>query len=142
MKGITRLTISLYIVVICLIILNLFFSPDGLIAYAELEDYKDTIEQNIEELNIINSNLVLDSEKLIKRSDEIKLQARELGWVEGDEGIIVVRGYEKSKPGYSIGRLLSRELKSIDKHYNNLIIALLIGLSFYILTGFFREQKN
>ena len=103
---------------------------------------KDTIEQNIEELNIINSDLVLDSEKLIKRSDEIKLQARELGWVEGDEGIIVVRGYEKSKSGYSIGRLLSRELKSIDRHYNNLIIALLVGLSFLYTDRVFQRTKK
>ena len=142
MKGIFRLAVSLYIVVICLIVLNIFFSPEGVISYSGLKSYKETIEQNITELTDINSSLILDSEKLMNQSEEIKVQARELGWVEENEGIIVVKGYEKTSSGYSIGRLLSREHNAVKRSYNNFLIAMIIGISFYIFSGFFRERKS
>jgi len=140
MKGVFRLAASAYIVLICLIIINLFASPGGIIDYVELNEYKEKIEKNIYDLSDINGGLILDSDKLIHQSDEIKIQARELGWVEPNEGIIVVNGYARSKAGYSMGRLLSREQGIKERNYSNLIISMLAGLSFYIFAGFFRKQ--
>ncbi|MDC7225485.1 MAG: septum formation initiator family protein [Spirochaetales bacterium] len=141
MKGRIRFIVSAYIVIISLIIFNLFTSTDGILSYVELSEYKAALEQNISELGSINNSLVKDSDKLIKQPDEIKIQARELGWVEPREGIIVVKGWRYDKSGYSMGRLLSRERTGNIENYSNLIISVLIGLSFYILTGFFRKQE-
>lgn len=140
MKGVIRLAVSAYIVLICLILINLFTSPAGIISYVELEEYKETIEANIAELSIINSDLIMDSNKLMQQTDEIKVQARALGWVEPNEGLIVVKGYKKLNSGYSMGRLLSHDRGTIVKNHNSLLISILIGLSFYVFTGFFKRE--
>ena len=54
---------------------------------------------NDSKLNKINSGLILDSDRLIHQSDEIKIQARELGWVAPNEGIIIVKGFNQVKKG-------------------------------------------
>lgn len=139
MKGITRLGISIYISVIILIALNLLTGPGGLKDYRQLQKYRTTIEQNIAALQGINSELLSDSGKLIHQADEIKIQARELGWVEANEGIIVVRGYDQNKPGYSMGKLLSREIEKRRGGYSIKLLALLGGILFYVFSGFYKS---
>ncbi len=137
MKAIIRISVSAYITLFCFIILNIIWGSCGVISYNELSKYKDTLETNIYDLEDINGNLVLDSEKLISRPDDIKIQAREIGWIAENEGLIQVRGYKTNKTGYSMGKLLSSEKGKRTDNRNNMIIALLVGVSIYIFSGFF-----
>ena len=137
MKAIIRISVSAYIALFCFIVMNIIWGSCGLISYNELREYKDTLESNIYDLEDINGTLMLDSEKLINRSDDIKIQARELGWIEKNEGLIQVRGFKTDKTGYSMGKLLSSEKNRRTDNRNNIIIALLAGISIYIFSGFF-----
>ena len=142
MKGIFRVGTAAYLALMSYLIINLFFGPGGVISFNELKEYQVTIKQNINELENINRRLVLASERLIEDSEEIKTIARELGWLEENEGIIVVKGFRNKKTGYAMGRLLSRELsdKKSDTVYK--LIAILIALSFYFSTGFISRKHE
>ena len=140
MSNIIRLTVSVYIMVICIIIINLIAGADGLIPYKELTVYKDELSGNIDELMTINQKLQTESDRLIHDSDEIKIKARELGWIDYDEGVIVVKGYKFDQSGYSMGKLLSHEKKYHDRSNIYRIFALLVGILFYLLSGFFWKE--
>ena len=141
MNGFKRVAASAYVSLICLIIINLFAGRGGVLSYLELNRYKETVELNIAKLEQINRNLSLDSNKLINQKDEIRIQARNLGWVEENEGIFVVDGYEHASAGYTMGKILSREGGPVSRRHSSLIIAFLSGLSIYIFTGFFSSFK-
>jgi hypothetical protein len=100
-----------------------------------------TMDQNLYELKDINSGLIIDSDKLIHRSDEIKIQARELGWVAPNEGIIIVKGFNQVKSGYSMCKLMSHDKGNPEKNHSSLVIAFLVGLTFFILSGFFTDFR-
>ena len=137
MKGIGRFAFSAYAALICFIIINLFWGGGGVVSYNELNSYKQSLEANIYELEDINGGLILDSDKLMHQTDQIVIQARELGWIGSNEGIINIRGYEKRKAGYSMGKLLSMDKNSGRKNYINTLIPVIAGLFMFILTGFF-----
>lgn len=141
MKGLIRAGISIYLAIICIIVLNLIFGTGGILSYKELNAYKKTMSLNIYELNDINSGLILDSDKLMHQSNEVRLQARELGWVGPNEGFIIVKGFNQGKNGYSMGKLMSHDKGHPNKNHSSLIIAFLVGLSYYIFSGFFIDFK-
>ena len=142
MNGILRIAVSLYLMVFSFIIINLIAGPGGLLSYNQLDIYKTSVRTNIGELEEINNSLQLESERLIHDSDEIKIKARELGWIDYDEGVIVIKGYNRSQSGYTMGKLLSRELLPKENPTVYRLVAVLIGLLFYIGTGFIRKTRT
>ena len=144
MKGLIRIGSAAYLALICFIFLNLIFGAGGILSYNELYKYKVSLEENINQLEGINGGLIVDSNKLIHQSDSIKIQARELGWVEPNEGVIVLKGFNKGASGYTMGRLLSRDNNEKTVDYSNVLLAMLLGITFYIFSGFistFRYRK-
>ena len=136
MNGVYRTAAAVYIAVISYLIINLFLGNGGITAYGELKNYRDKISANITELEAINKSLKADSERLINDSDEISVLARELNWYKSNEGIIVVNGYKNNNSGYSMGRLMSRELKEKRSDNTYRLISVLIAVCFYLSAGF------
>jgi len=142
MKSVSRITISVYLMVLSFIIITIVAGPGGLLSYKELNSYKISISENIKELEKINSSLQIESERLIHDSDNIKIKARELGWIDYDEGIIVVKGFSRTQAGYSMGKLLSREHNPQENTTIYRLISLMTGLLFYIASGFLRKSRS
>lgn len=142
MNGFGKIFLSVYTMFVCYLMINLFFGTGGILQYNKLTEYKNELSSNIEELDGINKDLYIESEKLIHNSDDIKIKARELGWFDHNEGIIVVKGFNKAKPGYSMGKLLSREkFENNDKTLFRLI-AILAGVSFYVAAVFSSKSRK
>jgi hypothetical protein len=142
MNSIFKIAISVYLMILSFIIINLIAGPGGLLNYKQLDLYKTTISGNIGDLEGINRSLQIESERLIHDSDEIKIKARELGWVDRDEGVIVVRGFNHSEAGYSMGKLLSRESHPRENLIVHRLVAVMIGLVFYIGIGFIGKNQR
>ncbi|MDC7126835.1 MAG: septum formation initiator family protein [Spirochaetales bacterium] len=141
MKTSMRACLSLYIIVISVIIANLFFGAKGIAAYSKMDKYKNEIEKNISELRGINNELLEASDKLIKEPEEIVLQARHLGWVEKGEGTFILKGLTIPTTGYAMGKLLSHDFKEINNSRSYIIISILVGLIFYVLSGILTEIR-
>ena len=141
MSNIFRVSVSVYIMVLSFIIINLAAGPGGIAPYNELEEYRKSLVTNIGELESINKKLQIESERLIHDSDEIKVKARELGWIDYDEGLIIVKGYRYTQAGYSMGKLLSHEKKYQDRTTVYRLAALMIGVLFYILSSLIRKEN-
>ncbi len=109
--------------------------------YKELDLYKTAIMTNIKDLEGINRSLQIESERLIHDSDEIKIKARELGWIDWDEGVIIVKGFSRSQIGYTMGRLLSREHNKYENTTIYRLVSLMIGFLFYIASGFLKKNR-
>jgi hypothetical protein len=122
--------------------MNLFFSSGGIFAYEELEAYRDSIKMNISELSNINVSLVNDSEQLIRDSNELKVKARELGWFAENEGVIKISGFNYGSNGYSMGRLLSREVSRRHPQTVYRLATMLIAVLFYIISGFIVQSNR
>ena len=144
MSGYKRVTASVYIFIICFMILNLIWGADGVMSYQKLAAYRDTLNNNLAELKVKNQDLTMDSEQLITQYSEIKLQARELGYLEKSEGIIQLNGYKKASTGYAMGKILSSGLNENVNKQNFVLISLLIGLIFFLSSTFIfnMNRKN
>lgn len=142
MNGIIRIVVSIYLMIISFFIINLIAGPGGLFKYNMLDSYKTSISENIGDLERINKSLQIESDSLMHDSNEIKIKARELGWIDYNEGIIVVKGFSQSQSGYSMGKLLSREQLPVQNGTVFRLIAVMVGLLFYIATGFLGKNRT
>ena len=142
MKLTGRVIIALYIVMISFLLMNLFLGDNGYIAYQELEKYRVSLTENINELQNKNSGLASDSALLMTQTDEIKIQARELGYFDSLEGVIKLNGYNKPVSGYSMGKLLSRELVLARKNNEFVVWAVFMGLLFYVSSTFLTKYMK
>ncbi len=135
MKTSIRLAISVWLSVAVFLILILVSGQDGMNSYRKLEEYKVSLEDNIERLDSINSGLKKESQRLMTDSDEIQVKARELGYFAPDEGMILVKGYSNdSRSLYSMGLLLSSDYKQKDNSPAFRISALITGILFFFLS--------
>ena len=143
MGNCVRISFSIYIVFIILIFMNIVFGENGLLTYNQLQEYKSKIENNILELENYNESLLKDSEKLMTQSQEILLKARSLGWVEKNEGVIVIEDKTHDNKGYLIGQLIKADVDI--EHYNRknfMIFSIIVGTMFYIFSGFYVQNKS
>ncbi len=133
MKTSIRLAISVWLTMAVFFILTLVSGPDGMNSYRKLEEYKVSLEDNIERLDSINTGLKKESQRLMTDSDEIQVKARELGYFAPDEGMILVKGYSNdSRTLYSMGLLLSSDYRQKDNSPAFRISALITGMLFFV----------
>ena len=142
MKSLLRGAAAAYIAIMSYLIINLFTGYNGIASYNELKAYKITLENNIAELEIINSDLQKSSEKLINDTEEIKIRARDLGWYEENEGIILIKNQDRKKDGYTMGRLLSQEARIKGSQTAARLISIMIAAGFYFFLGFLLRERN
>ena len=65
-----------------------FFGSGGLLDYRRLVTYRETVEENIDDLGRINSDLLSEVQALGSDPERLTLQARELGYFREGERII------------------------------------------------------
>jgi hypothetical protein len=107
MKGI-RFAVYLaagFILSSCLIIL---LGESGLVRYRALSDYREELERNIAELELLHQDLLQDLEALGSDPERIALQARQLGYFREEERLIRLEGYNPPKSVYKVGKIIRR----------------------------------
>ncbi len=104
----TKLFISLYIGFLVYIVLKSFFGVGGLFDCASSVQYKDILNKNLKELEIIYHDLFHDLKSLKSNAHIVKLYSRELGYFEADEHVIKFQGMGPKKSFYKVGTILRR----------------------------------
>jgi len=112
----------------------LFWGHSGIYSYKKLVNYRNSLEENIKDLEQINQQLLNDIDALGSNSEIVALQARELGFFKDDEQVIRIENYSARGNIHQVGRLI---YKAEGKATRDILIktsALFLPLLFYLFS--------
>ena len=138
-----NLGLSLAIAVWTYLLMTLFFGERGLLAHAGLSGYRDSLVSHIEELAELQNELSASARRLRSDPQQIRIEARRMGYVGPSEGLIRIPGRAgAAAPAESAGEKLAQpERWSADR---NLFRALALSaalLAFFLLQTMRRDSK-
>ena len=111
----------------------------GILAYNDLEQYKQKLEKNIEELKETGAELRREAESLQYSAEKVALYARKLGYFDSNEKHLLVEGMNIHNDYYVVGELVKPYSRTkIDRRVFR-IIAILAGGIGYILFRYRRQ---
>ncbi|WP_028975413.1 FtsB family cell division protein [Spirochaeta cellobiosiphila] len=123
--------ISLYLSVSLYFFLIFLFGPLGRQEEKDLSAYKLELQANIEDLERQNKQLLNKIELLKTSKESIRLLAREMGFYDKDEKVIVINGLGKTSHEYNPGQVILFDDK---QGYSGLYFRLMCLTIFLILT--------
>lgn len=87
-----NLALSSAIVVWSYLLLTLVFGDRGIVAHAALSEYRQELLARLEQLSAIQSSLETDTRRLQTDPEQVRIEARRLGYVRESEGLIRIPG--------------------------------------------------
>ena len=136
-----RLLLTLYIAVSLYLLLSLYYGPSGLKASANLESYRNVLEENIAELKGINRDLIRKC-KPYNEMNTIRLRAYEMGYLEENQKKIYLKGVVKSDVSHSLGKIIFRNSSQVNRSPFIRSVSLILSLLFYIFSSIFFTGNN
>ena len=88
-----------------------FLGSGGLLDYRRLLSYRGSLQDNIDELEHINSELLAEVQALGSDPGRLTLQARELGYFREGEKVIRISNVAGRRITYTVGKILRRKAK-------------------------------
>ena len=113
--------------------LILFFGNEGYYEYLELAKHKDTLKMNIAELKSINKSLLEKLYLLSSNPEVLRILARELGYFEENENIIVFDKDFENRYFYEVGKLIQSVKKSGERNFILRVSGLAFGTLFFLV---------
>ncbi len=135
-----NLALSAAVIVWSYLLLTLVFGDRGLVAYTALSEYRQDLESHLQQLSAIQESLENDSRRLRTDPEQVRIEARRLGYVRSTEGIIRIPG-RTDAPGAvdSPGEKLQPPSPWKGERALFRTVALTIGLLAFFLTGAYQE---
>ena len=128
-----RILISVACALGTYLLLNLFFGPNGLVAYQDLRGYHDRLEENVSEMQTLQARLERRSQALQESEAAVRLEARELGYFSESEQPVLIEGYEPDSRAIPAGTLLQPPSEGPDRTPLFRGVALSTGLAVFFL---------
>ncbi len=108
----------------------------GLLAYQQLQNYKERLADNIDSMELVHENLRGEFESLKGDTETIALYARKLGYYRDREYQVIIDQMDLERSHYIVGELVKPyKRKNVDNQIFG-IIASLFGVSAYIVLRF------
>lgn len=141
MKISTRVFAAFYLLVAVYLLLSFLYGRTGVVSTQELLVYRQKLYTNILELKKINNDLARKLQPL-NTMENIKLKAREMGYIAENEKKIFLEGLEKPNAYHTLGAIIYRE--SSEKDNSQLIrsVSLIFSLLFFIISGILLTGRN
>lgn len=129
----TRVFLSLYFgfAVYCLLVL--VFGRTGIIATHELRSYHSRLEANLTNLKAINSRLTVRLDDLRSSRTTIRLEARQLAYLEPNQHFLEITGYRPPQHGVTVGTLVRRRRHHATPDAVSRSIALAAAIGAFLL---------
>ena len=141
MNRLSRLLVTAYILVSAYLLLSFIYGSSGIFSSKELKVYNNHLIENINQLKSNNRELEKKLE-LLKNIENVRLKAREIGYVAASERKIHLTGMENPAFFHTLGKII---YFNIPENNNRLVIrslSLIIALLFYILSSIFISVNN
>jgi cell division protein FtsB len=141
MNPASRLFTALYILITVYLTLSFVYGKTGLISTEEMIKYRQTLYSNILELKKINNDL---SRKLqpLSTMENIRLRAREMGYISANERKIFLEGMEKPDVYHSLGNIIYRQDSAKENSQFIRSMSLIFSLLFYIFSSIVLSGRN
>jgi len=131
--------LSLYLGIVVGFALLFTLGDAGLSEYRELRSYKQSLEDNIAELEQIHWHLQEELRSLATDPEKVRLLARELGYYGRDDGIVRVEGRPPRSSFYRVGRILEGMPARKSSGVRFKVIGLMVPVVFYLLISMIRR---
>ena len=137
----SRIIAASYIMVIVYLSLSFVYGRTGLLSTEELGQYRQKLYTNINELKKINRDL---SKKLqpLNTMENVKLRAREMGYISSNERKIFLEGIERPDIYHSLGTIIFRYDSNPDNSQIIRSVSLIFSLLFYIFSSIVLTGRN
>lgn len=122
--------------------LVLFWGRTGIVAMGDLGNYRNRLEENLSQLENINTQLADHLDALRSNPQTIRLEARQLGYLEPNQRIIEVSGYSPPENSFTVGTLISEKRHSVTSDAVSRIVGFAVAILAFILTGFFAGRRD
>ena len=133
MKRGISLLIGLYCAFLSYSLMTYVWGENGLIAYQKLENYKESLESNIEDLQGVRKTLKGKTESLQSDPETLALSARDMGYYRENERIIYLEGYNSKKNLYVVGELMRPFSRDTVNPLVFRVFAVIVGVVGYII---------
>jgi cell division protein FtsB len=119
-----------------------FFGSGGLLDYRRLASYRGSLQENIGDLERINSELLSEVQALGSDAERLTLQARELGYFREGERVIRISADSSRKSNYTVGKVLRRKAKKQRADWPFRATALGLPILLALVSVSVRRRKN
>jgi cell division protein FtsB len=113
------------------------FGDSGVTAFGRLERYRDRLEQNVRDLDVLNRSLQEELKSLRDNPQRMEVLARDLGLYRPDERVLRIEGSSAQVEPYDVGTLLRLKPPRHDRgpwlKTAGLCVAALAGLVTYLI---------
>ncbi len=133
MKRGISLLIGLYCAFLSYSLMTYVWSENGVIAYQKLENYKERLESNIEELREVQEKLSIRTKSLQSDAETLALSARDMGYYRENERIIYLEGYKSKRNLYVVGELMRPFSREEVNPLVFRVFAVIVGIVGYII---------
>lgn len=138
----TRIFVSLYLGFAAYCALVLVLGRTGVVASNELRSYETRLENNLAQLQNINKQLASHFDALRSNPETIRLEARQLGYLEPTQRIIQVTGYNPSESSFAVGSLVSEKKHSVTSDTVSRAVGFAVAIVSFILIGVFGRRRD
>ena len=97
-------------------LISVFVGDNGILAYKELEAYRERLCNNLTELMEINNGLN-DNCKSMESSEQMMLFARDLGMIAKNEKVLILENFQTNTI-YDLGSRYSSNIKDKNRVFN------------------------
>ncbi len=140
MKG-TNVLISIILGLSCYLVLNFFYGSLGYYSLNKLQENNERLSLNLDEIMGEQEKLLKVLDSLKSNSEEIRLQARRIGYFRNNEHLVRVEGYGSTTAAVSPGR----RIPVIDPPRSNEVllraVALSVGLLYLLVSSLMKWKK-
>ncbi len=113
----------------------------GILQTYQLKSYKNRLVENTIELGKIGSDLEMQFNQLRLDEDLIAIKARDLGFLSGNEGKLIIDGYNPGNSGLKVGSYYKRFHNSVVNSNRIRVFSLLIGIVFFLVLTLYRKNR-
>ena len=110
----------------------------GIAEYRKLRSFRETLEDNIAELEQIHWHLQEELRSLATDPEKVRLLARELGYYGSEDGIVRVEGRSPPSSFYRVGRIIGGVPARESSRVRLNVIGLAAPVVFYLLVSMIR----
>lgn len=142
MKRVLPLFYSAYIGICVYALLIFLFGASGMLAFQQLEEFKDAIDENLLVLETTHEGLAKELNLLTTSSEVIRLKSRELGYFEEEEIVIKVLGLKDRRNFHSVGRMIKYADADFDRKPMFRLISFCSAFGAFLLLIVFRRTKQ
>jgi len=132
----SRFLIALYTSLLVYFALTMTMGATGIAEYRRLTEYKSVLEENLADLEALNHNLQDKALILRTEPETLMVYARDLNYYDGNEGVIILRGYETRQNSYPMGKMLAWTRTPRNRTPLFRAAAFLAGAGVYLLLTF------